>query len=67
MEHGIRTAHPQPSPRAAVEPLGDLISGDALHINPAAISVRTWMTVDVAERVAIAADARAAHTAAVAA
>ncbi|MFF7553598.1 hypothetical protein ACFZA9_12010 [Streptomyces olivaceus] len=44
---------------AAVEPLGDLVSGDALHTNPAAHRVRSWMTVDVAERLTAGADQRA--------
>lgn len=52
--------NPQPSPRAAAfEPLGDLISGDAIHTNPAAAHVRTWMTANVAAELAAGADARA--------
>ncbi|MCM8555373.1 hypothetical protein [Streptomyces sp. STCH 565 A] len=45
---------------AAIEPLGDLVSGDALHTNPTARRVRTWMTVDAAERLTAGADQRAA-------
>ncbi|MFF3928590.1 hypothetical protein [Streptomyces hirsutus] len=44
-------------------PLGDLVSGDAIHTNPAAATVRTWMTVGVAEHVAATADIRAARPA----
>ncbi|MBZ6258839.1 hypothetical protein KVH22_25320 [Streptomyces olivaceus] len=50
---------------AAVEPLGDLVSGDALHTNPAAHRVRTWMTVNAAEQLAAGADDRASRITAV--
>ncbi|MFB6787662.1 hypothetical protein ACFCWT_13400 [Streptomyces olivaceus] len=50
---------------AAVEPLGDLVSGDALHTNPAAARVRTWMTVDAAAQLTAGADQRASRTTAV--
>jgi len=63
VEHGIRTTQPQPSPRTAVEPLGDLISGDAIHTNPAALRVRSWMTATDAQALTAAADARAARPA----
>ena len=43
----------------AVEPLGDLTSGDALHTNPVAKHVRGWMTVNTAAAVSARADARA--------
>ncbi|GGQ38463.1 hypothetical protein ACFFKE_32310 [Streptomyces mutabilis] len=66
MEHRTDKAPKPPSPaNAATEPLGDLVSGDAVHTNPATLRVRSWMTVDVAERLAAGADDRAAHTTAV--
>ncbi|MFJ8146025.1 hypothetical protein ACIQ6R_13225 [Streptomyces sp. NPDC096048] len=62
MEHGIRTTQAPPSPaHTAAEPLGDLVSGDALHTNPAAVHARGRVAVDVAAEVAASADARAVH------
>jgi len=68
VEHGTHQPNPQNTPKlaeaaaiplAAFEPLGDLVSGDALHTNPTVAHVRTWMTVNTATAVAAGADARA--------
>lgn len=59
MEHGTHQPNPQNSPTPAAEPLGDLVSGDALHTNPATKHVRGWMTVNTAAAVSAGADARA--------
>jgi len=59
VEHRTDQSAPPNSPPLASEPLGDLVSGDAVHTNPAAAHVRTWMTVNVAAAVAAGADARA--------
>ncbi|WP_432091047.1 hypothetical protein [Streptomyces sp. NRRL F-5630] len=45
-------------PRPAIEPLGDLFSGDALHTNPATHSVRAFLPVDVVAQIVASADAR---------
>ena len=66
MTHGTDKAPKPPSPaHTATEPLGDLVSGDALHTNPAAMHARGWVTVDVATHIAATADSRAARPTAV--